>query len=123
MLLFLLCLPVKLDEGMPMVYWVSTESPATMISICLPPMLNIIRRFHSGILTPISSKISSMMSTTNSKMSTFKTLGSSTSNTGHPRSEANSEVNLRIVYEGGKPEAWEMNHRPSSTGSRNDVGH
>ncbi|KAF2865016.1 hypothetical protein BDV95DRAFT_531823, partial [Massariosphaeria phaeospora] len=48
-------------EGMPMVYWVTCEAPTTLISICLPPMMKLARLFHTSFLSPLSSKLTSIL--------------------------------------------------------------
>jgi hypothetical protein len=60
------------DEGMPMVYWVTSEAPATLVSICLPPMINLIKQVNGAILSPLSSKISAIWSTYTTNESSLK---------------------------------------------------
>ncbi|KAF2010700.1 hypothetical protein BU24DRAFT_400218 [Aaosphaeria arxii CBS 175.79] len=101
-------------EGMPMVYWVSTECPATIISICLPPMLNIVRHFYKGFLSPFTSKISSMMtSKSTASSSTIKSPGMF-SRSGLKYSGGNSDVNLRTESNGSSHSLWQLDNRGAS---------
>ncbi|KAH8707532.1 hypothetical protein GQ44DRAFT_763624 [Phaeosphaeriaceae sp. PMI808] len=99
---------------MPMVYWVSTESPATIMSICLPLMLKIVRRFYAGFLSPLTSKVSSMVNSKSTGLSTMKSR-SGVSNSGFKRSGANSDVDLQVVSNGSNDNVWGTDHRVTST--------
>ncbi len=94
-----LSLQLRIDEGMPMVYWVSTENPATICSICLPPMLNIVRRLYADFLLPIASRISSVTGSVSTKASAIKSrTGLSDSN--FQQLHRDSDINLQIVPKG-----------------------
>jgi hypothetical protein len=107
-------------EGMPMVYWVSTESPATMISICLPPMLNIVRRFYAGYLSPFTSRLSTMVSSRSAGRSTLNGHGSM-SNSGFQGSKADSNGNFQTISKGSIQNTWEMGRQALSTDSMDEL--
>ena len=75
---------VCVDGGMPSIFWATGEILTSAVSICLPAMLNLGRRFSSVFLHPLTSKLSIRTGT--------GTQGSSKSNgTGR---EANPKHNL-----------------------------
>ncbi|GAP88685.1 putative cfem domain-containing protein [Rosellinia necatrix] len=49
-------------EGVPALYWLCAEAPITLTSICIPALLPLWRHLAERIFGPISSKVSSVVS-------------------------------------------------------------
>jgi hypothetical protein len=54
-------LTLNIDEGMPVVYWISAEAPMLLLGICVPAMLPLCRHLTAHYLRPLVSKSSSML--------------------------------------------------------------
>jgi hypothetical protein len=107
-------------NAMPAVYWISAEAPITIASICMPPMLNIARRFYITCITPISSKISSLMSTRTGGDSRYDSQ-LDTLEGGLKRSDNNSQVHLHGVADGSDPYSVDLQPSVYSTESRSEL--
>jgi len=113
-------LTLSSDEGMPMVYWVTSEAPTTLISICLPPMLNLIRRFYSNFLLPLSGKVSSLMSSRMSRDSNIKSQ-SGTFELSHERANDRKDMHLRLPSTGSAHSLPDTTRSLRSMDSRNGL--
>ncbi|RYP12071.1 hypothetical protein DL767_011509 [Monosporascus sp. MG133] len=49
-------------EGVPALYWLCAESPITLVSICLPPMMSLGRYLVHNYFSPLMSNVSSFVS-------------------------------------------------------------
>ncbi|KAI0145932.1 hypothetical protein F4776DRAFT_608614 [Hypoxylon sp. NC0597] len=49
-------------EGVPALFWLCAETPITLTSICLPPMLSLGRHLAQNYFYPLSSRVSSLVS-------------------------------------------------------------
>ncbi|KAI1381690.1 hypothetical protein F4677DRAFT_407 [Hypoxylon crocopeplum] len=47
-------------EGVPALYWLCAESPITLLSVCLPPMISLGRYLVINYFSPLSNKLSSL---------------------------------------------------------------
>lgn len=103
-----------------MVYWVTCEAPTTIISICLPPMANLVRRFYSTFLLPLSGKFSSLISSRPSRDSSFKSRGSACE-AGHETANDNSKEHLRLSSNGSNHSFIDSRRSLRSTESRNQL--
>ncbi|OTA81902.1 hypothetical protein M434DRAFT_45113, partial [Hypoxylon sp. CO27-5] len=48
-------------EGVPALFWLCAETPITLTSICLPPMMSLARHLTQNYFYPLSSRISSLV--------------------------------------------------------------
>jgi hypothetical protein len=81
-----------------MVYWVTCEAPTTLVSICLPAMINLINRLHDSFLSPLSSKISSIWSTYTSTDSFFKSRDGAFNTTLNRSREGEAQLDFASNY-------------------------
>lgn len=104
-----------------MIYWVTCEAPVTLISTCLPPMVNLIKRFNTTLLTPFTSKMSSVWSTHTKTSSTHKSRESNFGATLKGSSGANSKGYMRTTSSRGATRSLaSMESRTELVDNRND---